>query len=161
MSQSNLLSQLEALISPIVETNGCKLWDLEYVKEGSNKYLRIFIEKDEPVSINDCEAVSRAVEKVLDEKDPIPEAYILEVSSPGLDRPLKKDSDFVRFVGHIVDVRLYKPVSMPHKPGDKSKNFQGKLLGLVDGCIEIEDESGKTLSFAREDVAICRLAVIL
>ncbi len=154
MSQSNLLSKLETLIKPIVEANGCKLWDLEYVKEGSNKYLRIFIEKDEPVSINDCEAVSRAVEKALDEKDPIPEAYILEVSSPGLDRPLKKDSDFIRFAGHIVDVRLYKPIN-------KSKNFQGKLLGLTDGFIEIENESGEALRFAREDVAICRLAVIL
>lgn len=103
--------------------------------------------------MDDCETVSRAVEKVLDVEDPIEQAYILEVSSPGLDRPLKKDSDFVKYAGETVDVKLYKAV-------DKQKEFQGILKGLDGTVVTITDENGAELSFDRKDIALIRLAVL-
>ena len=99
------------LLEPIVEANGLELVDLEFVKEGVNWYLRVYIDKDGGVNIDDCELVSRALEAKLDEKDPIEQAYILEVSSPGIDRPLKKEADFVKYQGEIIDVKLYTAVN--------------------------------------------------
>ncbi|WP_337937382.1 ribosome maturation factor RimP [Anaerotignum faecicola] len=127
--------------------------DKEVVKEGVNWYLRVYIDKDGGVNIDDCEAVSRALEVKLDEKDPIEQAYILEVSSPGIDRPLKKDADFVKYQGEIIDVKLYKAQ-------DGSKQYQGRLLGLEDGVLSIEEENGNVVKFEQKDIASVRLAVI-
>ena len=132
---------------------GLELVDLEFVKEGVNWYLRVYIDKDSGVNIDDCEAVSRALEVKLDEKDPIEQAYILEVSSPGIDRPLKKDADFVKYQGEIIDVKLYKAQ-------DGSKQYQGRLLGLENGVLSIEEENGNVVKFEQKDIASVRLAVI-
>ncbi len=105
------------------------------------------------MTIDDCEAVSRALEAKLDEADPIEQAYILEVSSPGIDRPLKKDEDFVKYQGEMIDVKLYKAQ-------EGRKQFQGKLLGLADGVVSLE-EDGKIFAFERKDIASVRLAVLL
>lgn len=105
------------------------------------------------MTIDDCEAVSRALEAKLDAADPIEQAYILEVSSPGIDRPLKKEADFIKYQGEIIDVKLYKAQ-------DGSKQFQGKLLGLADGVLSIEEEDGNVVTFAYKDTASVRLAVI-
>ena len=141
------------LLEPIVEANNLELVDLEFVKEGVNWYLRVYIDKEGGVTLDDCEVVSRTLEAKLDEKDPIEQAYILEVSSPGLDRPLKKEADFVKFQGEIIDVKLYKAVN-------GSKQYQGKLLGLENGMLSIEEDNGNVVTFEHKDAASVRLAVI-
>jgi len=130
-----------------------ELCDLQFVKEGSNWYLRVFADKEGGIAIDDLEKISRTIESELDKDDIIEQAYILEVSSPGIDRPLKKEADYEKFAGRIVDVKLYKAI-------DGAKEFQGKLLGLKDGKITIEIEKSEELEFELSDVAICRLAVI-
>ena len=150
---SKISDKVEALARPVVEEEGCRLWSVEYIKEAGTWYLRVYIDKDGGVNIDDCEAVSRALEVKLDEKDPIEQAYILEVSSPGIDRPLKKDADFVKYQGEIIDVKLYKAQ-------DGSKQYQGKLLGLEDGVLSIEEENGNVVKFEQKDTASVRLAVI-
>ena len=145
--------RVEALIAPIVAEKNFELVDVEFVKEGQNWYLRLYIDKEGGVTIDDCEVVSKAVEVVLDEKDPISQMYILEVSSPGIDRPLKKDSDFVKYAGEIVDIKLYKAEN-------GAKEFQGALKGLENNIVTITDESGNAFSFDRKAIASIRLAVI-
>ena len=153
MTGKNIAARIESFISPVITGLGLELYDLVFVKEGSNWYLRVFIDKHGGVSIDDCEAASKAVEKELDEKDPIEQSYILEVSSPGIDRPLKKDADYERYKGAIVDVRLYKP-------SGGRKEYTGKLSGMQDGSVVITDSSGNVLCFPKSDVALCRLAVV-
>lgn len=150
---SNTEQKVLPYLEPIAAENAVELVDLEFVKEGANWYLRVYIDKEGGVTIDDCEAVSRALEAKLDADDPIEQAYILEVSSPGIDRPLKKDADFVKYQGETVDVKLYKAK-------DGRKQFQGKLLGLAEDVLSIE-EAGETLAFERKDVASVRLAVLL
>lgn len=155
---SNTEKKLLPFLEPIIEERGLELADLEFVKEGANWYLRIYIDKEDGVSIEDCEFVSRALDSSLEESDPIEQAYILEVSSPGIDRPLKKDADYVKFAGEIIDVKLYKQV-------DGRKQFQGELLGLENGILsfverEEDEEEGTIFRFEQKDVASVRLAVI-
>ena len=150
---NNTEAKVLPILEPIIAEKGLELVDLEFVKEGVNWYLRVYIDKDGGVNIDDCEAVSRALEVKLDEKDPIEQAYILEVSSPGIDRPLKKDADFVKYQGEIIDVKLYKAQ-------DGSKQYQGKLLGLENGVLSIEEENGTIVKFEQKDIASVRLAVI-
>ena len=145
--------KLETMLRPVVEDMGYEIVDVEFVKEGQNWYLRLYIDKEGGVTIDDCEVVSKAVEVVLDEKDPISQMYILEVSSPGIDRPLKKDSDFVKYAGEIVDIKLYKAEN-------GAKEFQGALKGLENNIVTITDESGNAFSFDRKAIASIRLAVI-
>ena len=108
MKVTDLVTQLA---QPVVESFGCSLWDVEYVREGSERYLRLYIDKEGGIFINDCELVSRALSEILDKDDPIEDAYILEVSSPGLGRPIKKDKDFQRNLGDEVEIRTYKPIN--------------------------------------------------
>ena len=150
---NNTESKVEVLVSGMIEKMCYELVDVEFVKEGQNWYLRFYLDKEGGINIDDCEKASKAIEKLLDEKDPIEQAYILEVSSPGLDRQLKKDKDFVKYAGSLVDVKLYKAV-------DGSKEFQGTLKGLEGNIITIEDENGNELSFDRKDTAVIKLAVI-
>lgn len=129
-----------------------ELVDVEYVKEGSVRYLRIYIDKSGRMSLDDCEKLSRIVSEKLDEADPIAENYMLEISSPGLDRPLKKERDFLREKGKDVEVKLYKPLS-------GMKEFEGKLIGLnEEGEVEIQTEN-TLLKINRKDIALIRLAV--
>lgn len=151
--ENNTEKKVAALLLPIAEEKGVEVVDVEFVKEGPNWYLRVYIDKEGGVTIDDCEEVSRVLDKKLEETDPITQAYFLEVSSPGLDRPLKKAEDFVKHQGDVVDIKLYRP-----KEG--SKEFQGTLQGLKDSVISIVDEGGKTLEFEQKDIASIRLAVL-
>ena len=136
---------------PIVESHGCELWDVEYVREGSEYYLRLYLDKEGGVDISDCEAVSRAIDPILDEKDPIPESYHFEVCSAGLERPLKRPSDFARFLGSPVTVKLYRP-------RNGLKELPCVLKGYEDGKITVE--AGKeTITFEKSEVALVRLRV--
>ena len=139
------------LALPIVEQNGCTLWDVEYVKEAGDWYLRLYIDKEGGVSIDDCEAVSRAVSDALDAADPIEGSYIFEVSSAGADRPLKKPEHFAAMMGREVEVRLYRA-------REGRKEFTGVLSGYEDGAVTI-DCGGQPLRFEKPDVAQVRLYV--
>ena len=136
---------------PIVEENGCSLWDVEYVREGSERFLRIYIDKEGGVDIEDCEKVHRALDPVLDEKDPIAESYHFEVCSAGLERALKRPSDFAQFMGSPIVVKLYRP-------RNGLKEIPGILRGYEEGRITVE--AGKeTITFEKSEVALCRLRV--
>ncbi len=139
------------LIMPVLEQNGFELVDVEYVKEGGNWYLRAYIDKPGGITIGDCETVSRYLSDRLDEKDLIEDAYVLEVSSPGLDRPLKKDKDFTRALGSEIEIRLYRSL-------DGKKEYTGILREYDGSSIVLEDEDGNELRFTREEVALARLA---
>lgn len=151
---ANTEKRIEELIRPTVTEMGYELVDVEFVKEGPNWYLRIFIDKEGGVTIDDCEAVSKTLEKIFDEKDPIEQAYFLEISSPGIDRPLKKKEDFIKYNGEMVDVKLYKPY-------EGSKEYTGKLVGYDenDGTVTIEVDD-KNIAFTKKEIAGIRLAVI-
>ena len=140
-----------ALAAPIAEQNGCTLWDVEYVREAGQWFLRVYIDKPEGISINDCEAVSRPLSDALDEADPIEGSYVLEVSSAGADRPLKKPEHFAAFMGAEVEVRLYRAV-------DGRKDHVGTLSGYENGDVTIETADGPR-TFVKKDVAQTRLYV--
>ena len=146
-----ITDQVAAFAQPIVEAQGCSLWDVEYVREGSDYILRLYIDKEGGVDISDCEAVSRAVDPILDERDPIPGSYQFEVCSAGLERPLKRPGDFIRFLGSPVTVKLYRP-------HNGLKELPGILRGYEDGRVTIE--AGKeTITFEKSQVALVRLRV--
>ena len=136
---------------PIIEANGCTLWDVEYVREGSERYLRIYVDKEGGIDIDDCEKIHRAIDPILDEKDPIAESYHFEVCSAGLERTLKRPEDFARFMDSAVLVKLYRP-------RNGLKELPGTLRGYEDGRITIE--AGKeTITFEKSEVALVRLRV--
>ena len=144
-------NRTEELLTPIVEVSQVEIYDVEYVKEGSDYYLRAYIDKPEGVNILDCENVSRALSEALDKADFIPDAYILEVSSPGLGRTLKKDKHLEKSLGEEVEIRLYKPV-------DKCREFTGVLKSYNADSITI-DTAEKEMTFARKEIALIRLAL--
>ena len=148
MKVTDLVAQFA---QPIVESHGCSLWDVEYVREGSERFLRLYIDKEGGVDITDCEAISRAVDPVLDEKDPIAESYHFEVCSAGLERTLKRPGDFVRFMDSPITVKLYRP-------RNGLKEIPGILRGYEDGQVTVE--AGKeTIVFPKSEVALVRLRV--
>ena len=149
--RADIESRVESMVMPIIEEGNFELVDVEYVKEGSNYYLRIYDDKECGINIDDCVTISRALEAKLDEEDFIPDAYILEVSSPGLGRPLKKEKDFKRSVGKEIDIKLYKAI-------DKQKEFTGVLTGYTEDTITL-DIDGEEQTFARRDLALIRLAL--
>ena len=139
------------LAEPVVKENGCELWDVEYVREGSEYFLRLYLDKESGVDINDCERISRAMDPILDEKDPIPTSYHFEVCSAGLERALKRPSDFERFMGSAITVKLYRP-------RNGLKEIPGILRGYEDGKVTVE--AGKeTITFEKSEVALVRLRV--
>jgi ribosome maturation factor RimP len=136
---------------PIVKEKGCSLWDVEYVREGSERFLRLYIDKDGGVDITDCESIHRAIDPILDEKDPIQESYHFEVCSAGLERALKRPEDFARFMGSPVLVKLYRP-------RNGLKEIPAVLRGYEDGKITVE--AGKeTITFEKSEIALVRLRV--
>ncbi len=141
----------EAILGPITEKAGVSVYDVEYVKEGSDYYLRVYIDKEGGVTIDDCEAVSRALSDEMDREDFIADAYILEVSSPGLGRTLKKDKHLLASIGQDVEVKTYKPI-------DGVKEFSGVLDAFDEKTITIREDGGLR-SFCREDIALIRLAL--
>ena len=143
--------QVAAFAEPVVQEHGCELWDVEYVREGSEYFLRLYIDKAGGVDINDCEAISRAVDPILDEKDPVPGSYHFEVCSAGLERALKRPGDFERFMGSPITVKLYRPYN-------GLKELPCVLRGYDSGKLTVE--SGKeTITFEKSQVALVRLRV--
>ena len=139
------------LAQPVVESFGCSLWDVEYVREGSERFLRLYIDKDGGIDIEDCEKIHRAMDPILDEKDPIAESYHFEVCSAGIERPLKRPSDFEKFMGSPILVKLYRP-------RNGLKEIPGILRGYEEGQVTVE--AGKeTITFAKSEVALVRLRV--
>ena len=148
---SKITDLVTDLARPVVEANGCSLWDVEYIKEAGSWYLRLYIDKEGGVSIDDCEAVSRGVDPQLDEADPIQDAYTFEVSSAGADRPLKKPEHFAAFLGAEVDVKFYQAVN-----GQKS--CTGILAGYQDGDVTLT-LGNETVTFPKKEIAFVRLHV--
>ena len=146
---SKISDKVEALARPVVEEEGCKLWSVEYIKEAGTWYLRIFIDKDGGVGIADCEAISRRLDPILDEADPIPESYVFEVGSAGAELELKRPSDFEQFIGSDVEVKLYQPY-------EGRKTLVGTLEEYNDGNITV---SGVELK--KEQIAQVRLHVTI
>ena len=141
----------EELLLPIVDRHGFELVDVEYVKEAGLWYLRAYIDKPGGITVDDCADVSREFSDILDEKDYIDDAYIFEVSSPGLGRPLKKEKDFKRSIGEEVEIRTYRPIN-------RQKEFIGILREYDETTVTIEYEDEETQVFNRSDIALIRLA---
>ena len=156
LKKQELIEQVEKIAAPIAEAMSYEIYDIEYEKEGPNWYLKVFMDKEGGFSINDCVAFSHALEEKLEEDDPIETAYILEVSSPGLDRPLKKDKDFQKNLGKLVDVKTYQPV------GDLGKAFQATLTAYDEKTqnVSLETEEGETVTLNRKELSGIRLAVV-
>lgn len=151
MKRAEVEQRCEKMVQPILDENGFELWDVEYVKEGANYYLRVYADKEGGITIDDCVTISRALEVKLDEEDFIEEAYILEVSSPGLGRPLKRERDFERSIGAEVDVKLYKAVN-------QQKEFTGILKAYDETTVTLELENEEEQIFERSAIALIRLA---
>lgn len=153
MSKKRTVEIVEELAIPIIEENKFELVDVEFVKEGPHWFLRLYIDKDGGIGLDDCQLVSEKISKKLDEVDPIEHNYYLEVSSPGIDRPLKKDKDFEKYKGEQIEVFLYAPL-------DGKKVLQGELLGLENNEITIKDENNNIIKIERNKVSKVKLAVI-
>ena len=143
---------VESLLQPFLDENSFELVDVEYVKEGSNWFLRVYVDKEGGIDIDDCGRISEFLSEKLDEKDPIPTAYFLEVSSPGAERPLKKVQDYYKAVGQHVFVTTYEPV-------DGLKEFEGKLASFDEQTVVVEIGK-KTHEIPYNKVASARLAIV-
>ncbi|MCR5088366.1 MAG: ribosome maturation factor RimP [Oscillospiraceae bacterium] len=148
---SKVTDRVSKLAAPVVEQQGCSLWDVEYVREAGTWYLRVYIDKEGGVSIDDCEKVSRALDPILDEEDPVPGSYVFEVGSAGADRILKRPSDFTGFMGAEVEISLYSPI-------DGSKRYVGTLKAYDAGAVEIQQGECR-LRFEKDQIAQVRLYV--
>lgn len=144
-------ARTEELITPILEQMQFELVDVEYVKEGATWYLRAYIDKEGGITVNDCEAVAREMNEILDREDYIEDSYVFEVSSPGLGRPLKKEKDYVRSMGKELEIRTYRAI-------DKKKEFYGILTSYDEKTVTIETEDGSELTLEKADIALIRLA---
>lgn len=151
-NKENYERRAEQLLIPLMEQNNFELVDVEYIKEVGNWYLRAYIDKEGGISVDDCELVSRAFSDLLDAEDFIQDAYILEVSSPGLGRQLKKEKDFARSIGVEIEVKLYKAI-------DKQKEFTGILTAYDKDTITMGLEDETTREFNRKEIAMVRLAL--
>ena len=151
MKRTEIVERVEELVTPIIDENDFELVDVEYVKEGANWYLRVYADKDGGITIDDCVLISRALEQKLDEEDFIQDAYIMEVSSPGLGRQLKKDKDFKRSLGEKVECKLFKAIN-------KQKEFEGILKDFTEETITLGiDEAEQIIN--RKEIAMIRLAI--
>lgn len=150
--RENYESRTEGFLLPLLEEYKFELVDVEYVKEGDTWYLRAYIDKEGGISVDDCEIVSRKLSDWLDKEDFISESYVLEVSSPGLGRPLKKEKDFARSIGKDVEIRLYKALN-------KSKEYTGRLKAYDKESVLLQMEDGSDLAFLRSEIALIRLAL--
>jgi len=148
-----MLSKLEELFAPVLENCGVELYDMEYVKEGGSRILRIFIDKPDGVDLNDCEGVSRGVSDILDEHDPISDDYRLQVSSPGVERRLARPAHFEKSIGQKVTLKLFAP----HSPVDGRKRFTGTLTAYGDNKLGLTDTEGEAFEFDTKQVAACNI----
>ena len=145
-------AKTESLIMPILDRMNFELVDVEYVKEGGTWYLRAYIDKEGGITVNDCEDVARQMNVLLDEEDFIPDAYVFEVSSPGLGRPLKKEKDYIRNMGKEIEIRTYKAIN-------RCKEFYGLLKAYDKDTVTIEIEDGETIIFNKSEIALIRQAI--
>lgn len=145
-------AKTESLIMPILDRMNFELVDVEYVKEGGTWYLRAYIDKEGGITVNDCEDVAREMNVLLDEEDFIPDAYVFEVSSPGLGRPLKKEKDYIRNMGKELEIRTYKAIN-------RCKEFYGLLKAYDKDTVTIETEDGETIIFNKSEIALIRQAI--
>ena len=148
---SKITDKVTELARPVVEEEGCSLWDVEYVREAGSWFLRIFIDKDGGVGIDDCERISRRLDPILDEADPIPDSYVFEVGSAGAERELKRPGDFEQFMGSEVEVRLYQPVN-------GCKVYVGVLTGYDNGRV-IVTVGKNEVGFDKSQIALVKLHV--
>lgn len=148
---SKITDKVTELARPVVEEEGCSLWDVEYVREAGSWYLRIFIDKEGGVDIMDCERISRRLDPILDEADPITDSYTFEVGSAGIERELKRPSDFEQFMGSEIELRLYQAV-------DGSKVFIGELAGYENGDVSVK-VGNNVMRFMKSQVALVKLHV--
>lgn len=148
---SKITDSVWKLAEPVAAELGLEIWDIEFVREAGTRFLRVYIDKENGVSIQDCESFSRALDPILDEADPIPDSYTFEVSSAGAERVLKRPGDFRRFIGSEVEVKLYSPMN-------GSKAFVGTLTAYEDGNVTI-DQKGQPRTFEKSTVAQVRLHV--
>lgn len=150
-----MIDTLEALLAPTVATEGCELYDIEYLKEGSDRILRLYIDHEDGINIDDCERVSRAVELVLDENDPITGEYRLQVSSPGVERKIKKAKHYEKYIGHKMEVRLFAPKD----PVSGRKKYTGTLKNFNNDQVTMTVEDNETATFTLQEISACRLIV--
>lgn len=151
-TKEQIISMVYNMLEPVVEAQQVELYDLELLTEYGRKVLRLYIEKEGGITLDDCEKITYAIQPVLDDHDPIPDSYILEVSSPGIERKLVKDRHYDLHIGRQVEIKLKKPV----EDYGNRKKFQGILTGLKDGTILISD-NGQDMRLPREHLAYCRL----
>ncbi len=152
MKRTEIEERTTELVMPIIEEGGYSLWDVEYVKEGPDFILRVYADKEGGIGIDDCVAISRKLSDKLDEADMIEEAYILEVSSPGLTRPLKKDKDFERSIGKLIEVKLYSAVN-------GMKELEGELKAFDEGSVTV-NVGEEDLNLERSNISGVRLAFV-
>lgn len=152
MKKKRVVDVVEDILAPYVKTQDMEIVDIEFVKEGPYRYLRVTIDKDEPVTLDDCQLVSQFLNSKLDAMDPIEEQYFLEVSSPGVERVLKKDKEFKKFEGHEVQLKLFQAFE-----GQKSIN--GTLVGLIDDHIVIENDLHGRIEIPKSKVSLTKLVV--
>lgn len=155
-------TRTEKLLEPVMEENNFELVDVEYVKEAGNWYLRAYIDKEGGITINDCELVNRTLSDIMDKEDFIPDAYILEVSSPGLGRKLKKDKDFKRSIGNDVDIKFFKARKLPAGRNGKEvhvKELTGTLKSFTKDTITVETEFIENYEIPRAEISTVRLAI--
>lgn len=144
-------TRTEELITPILDRMNFELVDVEYVKEGGTWYLRAYIDKEGGITVNDCEAVAREMNEILDREDFVEDSYVFEVSSPGLGRPLKKGKDYIRSMGKEVEIRTYRAIN-------REKEFYGILSAYDENTVTIKTEDGTEMTFEKSDIALIRLA---
>ena len=144
-------TRTEELITPILDRMNFELVDVEYVKEGGTWYLRAYIDKEGGITVNDCEAVAREMNEILDREDFVEGSYVFEVSSPGLGRPLKKEKDYIRSMGKEVEIRTYRAIN-------REKEFYGVLSAYDENTVTIKTEDGTEMTFEKSDIALIRLA---
>ena len=144
-------TRTEELITPILDRMNFELVDVEYVKEGGTWYLRAYIDKEGGITVNDCEAVAREMNEILDREDFVEDSYVFEVSSPGLGRPLKNEKDYIRSMGKEVEIRTYRAIN-------REKEFYGILSAYDENTVTIKTEDGTEMTFEKSDIALIRLA---
>ena len=144
-------TRTEELITPILDRMNFELVDVEYVKEGGTWYLRAYIDKEGGITVNDCEAVAREMNEILDREDFVEDSYVFEVSSPGLGRPLKKEKDYIRSMGKEVEIRTYRAIN-------REKEFYGSLAAYDENTVTIKKEDGTEMTFEKSGIALIRLA---
>ena len=148
---SKITEKVAALAKPVVREEGCSLWDVEYVREAGSWYLRLYIDKEGGVSIDDCERISRRMDPILDEADPIPDSYVFEVGSAGAERQLKRPGDFEQFMGSEVELKLYQP-------RDGKKLYVGSLAAYDNGDVSLK-VGKEEIRFAKAQIAQVKLHV--